>query len=188
MPLLPHTVGLVCQVSQCAPFSMTIGMKVMGLPAFLAVVILMTQVQVTSCNMASANVSLSTDNPTYITTADEVTEETIVTTPSSTSKAKPNVKDSKQRDGAGPHRLNDCHSPRPGSCLYFSEPLRCFTKLESRGLNWLRLAAEYNSSFNTDFPDTCRYTSDAFRCTVPLSGHLAIAPPNTGLLQDWVIE
>ena len=41
------------------------------------------------------------------------------------------------------------------------------------GLNWLRLAREYNSSFEYDFPDTCRYTSASFRCTIPLPGHLA---------------
>ena len=44
---------------------------------------------------------------------------------------------------------------------------------ESRGLNWLRLAREYNSSFDYDFPDTCRYTSRSFHCTIPLPGHLA---------------
>ena len=151
---------------------MTISMKVMGFPAFLAVVILVTQAQVTYCDMATANISLSMDNPTCVTTADEVTEETKVTRPASTSKTKPEATSPKQKGEAWP-QLNDRHSPRPGSCLYFSEPLHCFVKLESRGLNWLRLAAEYNSLFNTDFPDTCRYTSDAFRCTVPLSGHLA---------------
>ena len=41
------------------------------------------------------------------------------------------------------------------------------------GLNWLRLAREYNSSFDYDFPDTCRYTNTSFRCTIPLPGHLA---------------
>lgn len=171
-PLLPRTIGLVYQVSQCAPLSMTIRMKIMGFPAFFTVVILVTQAQVTYCNMATANISLSTDNPTYVTTADEVTAETTVTRPASTIRTKPEAANRKRKDEAWP-RLNDRHSPQPGSCLYFSEPLRCFAKLESRGLNWLRLAAEYNSSFNTDFPDTCRYTSDAFRCTVPLSGHLA---------------
>ena len=59
-----------------------------------------------------------------------------------------------------------------GRCLYYTDPLQCWAQLQSRGLNWLRLAREYNSSFNYDFPDTCRYTSTSFRCTIPLPGHL----------------
>ena len=65
------------------------------------------------------------------------------------------------------------NTPCPGRCLYYTEPLQCWARLQSRGLNWLHLAREYNASFNYDFPDTCRYTTNAFRCTVPLSGHLA---------------
>ena len=83
--------------------------------------------------------------------------------------------------------LNDGHTSRrtgesrrlehetvsPGRCLYYTDPLECWARQESRGLNWLRLAREYNSSFDYDFPDTCRYTSRSFRCTIPLPGHLA---------------
>ena len=74
--------------------------------------------------------------------------------------------------GGGNRRLH-YNTPRPGRCLYYTEPLQCWARLQSRGLNWLRLAREYNESFEYDFPDTCRYTTNAFRCTVPLSGHLA---------------
>ena len=84
--------------------------------------------------------------------------------------------------------LNDGHtSPRKGEsrrsghktvgagrCLYYTNPLQCWARLQSWGLNWLRLAQEYNSSFDYDFPDTCRYTSNSFRCTIPLPGHLAM--------------
>ena len=83
--------------------------------------------------------------------------------------------------------LNDGHTSRrtgesrriehetvsPGRCVYYTDPLECWARQESRGLNWLRLAREYNSSFDYDFPDTCRYTSRSFRCTIPLLGHLA---------------
>ena len=83
--------------------------------------------------------------------------------------------------------LNDGHTSRrtgesrriehetvsPGCCLYYTDPLECWARQESRGLNCLRLAREYNSSFEYDFPDTCRYTSRSFRCTIPLPGHLA---------------
>ena len=61
----------------------------------------------------------------------------------------------------------------PGRCVYYTDPLECWARQESRGLNWLRLAREYNSSFDYDFPDTCRYTSRSFCCTIPLPGHLA---------------
>ena len=54
------------------------------------------------------------------------------------------------------------------------DPLQCWARLQLRGLNWLRLAREYNSSFDYDFPDTCRYTSTSFWCTIPLPGHLAM--------------
>ena len=57
--------------------------------------------------------------------------------------------------------------------MYYTDPLECWARQESRGLNWLRLAREYNSSFDYDFPDTCRYTSRSFRCMIPLPGHLA---------------
>ena len=60
-----------------------------------------------------------------------------------------------------------------GCCLYYTDPLQCWARLQSWGLNWLRLAREYNSSFDYDFPDTCRYTSTSFWCTIPLPGHLA---------------
>ena len=81
---------------------------------------------------------------------------------------------------------NGCTSPRKGEsrrsghetvgaghCLYYMDPLQCWARLQSWGLNWLRHAQEYNSSFDYDFPDTCRYTSNSFRCTIPLPGHLA---------------
>ena len=60
-----------------------------------------------------------------------------------------------------------------GHCLYYTDPLQCWAWLQSQGLNWLRLAREYNSSFDYDFPDTCQYTSTSFQCTIPLPGHLA---------------
>ena len=83
--------------------------------------------------------------------------------------------------------LNDGHTSRrtgesrriehetvsPGRCVYYTDPLECWALQESRGLNWLRLAREYNSSFDYDFPDTCRYTSRSFCCMIPLPGHLA---------------
>ena len=83
--------------------------------------------------------------------------------------------------------LNDGHTSRrtgesrrlehktvsPGRCLYYTDPLECWARQESRGLNWLWLAREYNSSFDYDFPDTCWYTSRSFRCTIQLPGHLA---------------
>ena len=83
--------------------------------------------------------------------------------------------------------LNDGHTSRrtgesrriehetvsPGRCLYYTDPLECWAQQESRGLNWLRLAREYNSSFDYEFPDTRRYTSRSFRCMIPLPGHLA---------------
>ena len=59
-------------------------------------------------------------------------------------------------------------------CLYYTDPLQCWARLQSQGLNWLRLAREYNSSFDYDFPDTCRYTSTSFWCTIPLPGHLGM--------------
>ena len=82
--------------------------------------------------------------------------------------------------------LNDGHTSRwtvesrriehetvsPGRCVYYTDLLECWARQESRGLNWLRLARECNSSFDYDFPDTCRYTSRSFRCTILLPGHL----------------
>ena len=98
--------------------------------------------------------------------------------------------DNKTDPGRSPETvrpLNDGHTSRrtgesrriehetvsPGRCVYYTDPLECWARQESQGLNWLRLAREYNSSFNYDFPDTCRYTSRSFRCTIPLPGHLA---------------
>ena len=98
--------------------------------------------------------------------------------------------DNKTDPGRSPETvrpLNDSHTSRrtgesrriehetvsPGRCMYYMDPLECWAWQESRGLNWLRLAREYNSSFDYDFPDTCRYTSRSFRCTIPLPGHLA---------------
>ena len=52
--------------------------------------------------------------------------------------------------------------------------MQCWARLQSWGLNWLRLVREYNSSFDYDFPDTCRYTSTSFWCTIPLPRHLAM--------------
>ena len=76
-------------------------------------------------------------------------------------------------DIGGGNRWLHYNTPHPGRCLYYTEPLQCWACLQSRGLNWLRLAREYNASFDYDFPDTCRYTTNAFWCTVPLSSHLA---------------
>ena len=59
-------------------------------------------------------------------------------------------------------------------CLYYTDPLQCWAQLQLRGQNWLRLAREYNSSFNYDFLDTCRYTRTSFQCAIPLPGHLAM--------------
>ena len=73
----------------------------------------------------------------------------------------------------GESRRIEHETVSPGRCLYYTDPLECWARQESRGLNWLRLAREYNSSFDYDFPDTCRYTSRSFRCTIPLPGHLA---------------
>ena len=74
--------------------------------------------------------------------------------------------------GGGNHCVH-YNTPRPGHCLYYTEPLQCWEHIQSRGLNWLCLAREYNVSFDYDFPDTCHYTTNAFRCTVSLPGHLA---------------
>ena len=73
----------------------------------------------------------------------------------------------------GESRRSGHETVSSGRCLYYMDALECWARLESRGLNWLRLAREYNSSFNYDFPDTFRYTSNSFRCTIPLPGHLA---------------
>ena len=73
----------------------------------------------------------------------------------------------------GESRRIEHETVSPGRCLYYTDPLECWARQESRGLNWLRLAREYNSSFDYDFPDTCRYTSRSFRCMIPLPGHLA---------------
>ena len=72
-----------------------------------------------------------------------------------------------------------------GRCLYYTDPLQCWAQLQSRGLNWLRLAREYNSSFNYDFPDTCRYTSTSFQCTIPLPGHLAMILRTLSFYDLW---
>ena len=73
----------------------------------------------------------------------------------------------------GESRRIEHETVSPGCCLYYSDPLECWARQESRGLNWLRLAREYNLSFDYDFPDTCRYTSRSFCCTIPLPGNLA---------------
>ena len=73
----------------------------------------------------------------------------------------------------GESRRIEHETVSPGRCVYYTDPLECWARQESRGLNWLRLAREYNSSFDYDFPDTCRYTSRSFPCTIPLPGHLA---------------
>ena len=83
-----------------------------------------------------------------------------------------------QNDGRTRQRKGESHrssqeTVSSGCCLYYTDPLQCWARLQSRGLIWLRLAREYNSSFDYDFLDTCRYTTNAFRCTVPLSRHLA---------------
>ena len=145
--------------------------------AFLFIIVLVTSAEHARSNMAMANVTTTLSdtadiNPT--TMAEEMTEETVITAPPpSPSSTKPKRKEAPQGDRLWPHGREGHRDSRPGHCLYYSEPLKCFAKIESRGLNWLKLAAEYNSSFETDFPDTCRYTSDMFRCMIPLSGHLA---------------
>ena len=83
-----------------------------------------------------------------------------------------------QNDGCtspwkGESRRSGHETVGAGCCLYYTDPLQCWARLQLRGLNWLRLAREYNSSFDYNFPDTCRYTSTSFPCTIPLPGHLA---------------
>ena len=101
-----------------------------------------------------------------------------VTTENISDPQKPMDIEQPQNDGRtspqkGESRRSDHETVGAGHCLYYTDPLQCWAQLQSRGLNWLRLAREYNSSFDYDFPDTCRYTSTSFRCTIPLPGHLA---------------
>ena len=106
----------------------------------------------------------NTPNP-VVTEKEEEDKTPVGSRPQSASRRIPDI--------GGGNRRSHYNTPRPGRCLYYTEPLQCWARLQSRGLNWLRLAREYNESFEYDFPDTCRYTSNAFRCTVPLSSHLA---------------
>ena len=83
------------------------------------------------------------------------------------------LNDGQTRQRTGESRRSVHKTVAPGRCIYYSDLLQCWAWQESWGLNWLRLAREYNSSFDYDFPDTCRYTSMSFWCTIPLPGHLA---------------
>ena len=90
---------------------------------------------------------------------------------------KPTDVEQPQNDGRtslwkGESRRSDHKTVGTGHCLYYTDPLQCWARLQSWGLNWLRLVREYNSSFDYDFPDTCRYTSTSFRCTISLHLHL----------------
>ena len=174
MTLRSRTLCEVYQVSQCVPLTKR---SKMGPPTFLLVIVLVTRAGNTLSDMAIANVTTPSSDTADIdptTQVDEMTEETILTAPPPLpSSTKPKRKETPQGDQPWQHGNTGHRNSNPGRCLYYSEPLKCFAKIESRGLNWLKLAAEYNSSFETDFPDTCRYTTDAFRCTIPLSGHLA---------------
>ena len=83
------------------------------------------------------------------------------------------LNDGQTRQRMGESQRSGHQTVASGHCIYYTDPLQCWAHLQSRGLNWLRLAREYNSLFEYDFPDTCRYTSTSFRCTIPLPGHLA---------------
>ena len=85
---------------------------------------------------------------------------------------KPTDVEQPQNDGRtsprkGESRRSGHKTVGAGRCLYYMDPLLCWAPLQSQGLNWLRLAREYNSSFDYNFPDTCWYTSTSFQCTIP---------------------
>ena len=101
-----------------------------------------------------------------------------VTTENISDPQKPTDVEQPQNDGRtsprkGESRRSGHKTVGAGHCLYYTDPLQCWARLQLRGLNWLRLAREYNSLFDYNFPDTCRYTSTSFQCTIPLPGHLA---------------
>ena len=101
-----------------------------------------------------------------------------VTTENISDPQKPMDVEQPQNDGCtsprkGKSRRSGHETVGAGYCLYYTDPLQCWARLQSRGLNWLRLAREYNSPFDYDFSDTCRYTTTSFQCTIPLPGHLA---------------
>ena len=102
-----------------------------------------------------------------------------VTTESISDPQKPTDIEQPQHDGRtsprkGESRRSGHETVGAGCCLYYTDLLQCWARLQSQGLNWLRLVREYNSLFNYDFPDKCRYTSTSFQCTIPLPGHLAM--------------
>ena len=95
-----------------------------------------------------------------------------VTTENVSDPQKPTDIEQPQNDGCtslqkGESRRSGHETVGAGCCLYYMDLLQCWARLQSRGLNWLRLAREYNSSFDYNFPDTCRYTSTSFWCTMP---------------------
>ena len=103
---------------------------------------------------------------------------------------KPTVVEQPQNDGhtspqKGESRRSGHETVGAGHCLYYADPLQCWAQLQLQGLNWLRLMREYNSSFDYNFPDTCRYTSTSFQYTIPLPGHLAMILHTLSFYDLW---